>query len=210
MYPRLGTFVLIRPAHTFTRESTLAKAYDAFLHYRDLPAIDRSVEAAREGQYKDRKGTVRQWSGWSTRNGWVNRAAEHDSDLASRRRERMAKALERSQDDAVTMIRAMRARVAERIKGMDVDELAAGQIPGALKRLFELEWKALGMEDNLNLKHEGKIEVEAAADAAWMLDYLRSLPERANDKPEGEGNAKPARVPVDPPYRGSTVAGWGP
>ena len=26
-----------------------AKAYDAFLHYRDLPAIDRSVEAAREG-----------------------------------------------------------------------------------------------------------------------------------------------------------------
>ena len=148
-----------------------------------------SVEAAREGQYKDRKGTVRQWSGWSTRNGWVNRAAEHDSDLASRRRERMAKALERFQDDAVTMIRAMRARVAERIKGMDVNELAAGQVPGALTRLFELEWKALGMEDNLNLKHEGKIEVEAAADTAWLMDYLRSLPERANDKPEGEGNA---------------------
>ena len=133
---------------------------------------------------------MRQWSGWSTRNGWVNRAAEHDSDLASRRRERMAKALERSQDDAVTMIRAMRARVAERIKGMDVNELAVGQVPGALTRLFELEWKALGMEDNLNLKHEGKIEVEAAADTAWLMDYLRSLPERANDKPEGEGNAK--------------------
>ena len=117
------------------------------------------------------------------RYGWVNRAAEHDSDLASRRRERMAKALELSQDEAVTMIRAMRARVAERIKGMDVDELAVGQIPGALKRLFELEWKALGMEDNLNLKHEGKIEVEAAADAAWLMNYLRSLPERDGEAP---------------------------
>ena len=166
-----------------------AKAYDAFLHYRDLPAIDRSVLAAREGHQKDTKGTLRQWKGWSMRNGWVNRAAEHDSDLASRRRERMAKALERSQDDAVIMIRAMRARVAERIKGMDVDELAAGQIPGALKRLFELEWKALGMEDNLNLKHEGKIEVEAAADAAWMLDYLRALPERDGEAPEAESGS---------------------
>ena len=30
-----------------------AKAYAAFLHYRDLPAIDRSVAAAREGQQRD-------------------------------------------------------------------------------------------------------------------------------------------------------------
>ena len=30
-----------------------AKAYAAFLHYRDLPAIDRSVAAARERQERD-------------------------------------------------------------------------------------------------------------------------------------------------------------
>ena len=36
-----------------------AKAYDAFLHYRDLPAIDRSVAAAREGQQRDNKGTTK-------------------------------------------------------------------------------------------------------------------------------------------------------
>ena len=74
-----------------------AKAYAAFLLYRDLPAIDRSVLAAREGHQKDTKGTLRQWKGWSMRNGWVNRAAEHDSDLASRRREHTAKELEWSQ-----------------------------------------------------------------------------------------------------------------
>ena len=101
----------------------------------------------------------------------------------------MAKELEHAKDDAVTLVRAALKKVAERIRGMDAEELAAGQIPAALKTLIELEFKSLGQEDNLNLKHEGKIEVEAAADAAWMLDYLRSLPERANDKPEGEGNA---------------------
>ena len=36
-----------------------AKAYAAFLLYRDLPAIDRSVAAAREGHPNDTKGTLR-------------------------------------------------------------------------------------------------------------------------------------------------------
>ena len=85
------------------------------------------------------------------RNGWVNRAAEHDSDLASRRREHTAKEMERSQDDALILIRAALAKVAERIKGMDAKELAAGQIPSALKTLFELELKALGHEDRVAL-----------------------------------------------------------
>ena len=131
--------------------SETAKAYAAFLLYRDLPAIDRSVSAARERHQRDTKGTLRQWKGWSMRNGWVNRAAEHDSDLASRRREHTAKELERSQDDALILIRAALAKVAERIKGMDAKELAAGQIPSALKTLFELELKALGHEDRVAL-----------------------------------------------------------
>ena len=102
-----------------------AKAYAAFLLYRGLPAIDRSVSAAREGHQRDTKGTLRQWKGWSMRNDWVNRAAEHDSDLASRRRERMAQELERAQDDAVVLIKAALDKVAERIEGMDAGELAA-------------------------------------------------------------------------------------
>ena len=139
-----------------------AKAYAAFLLYRGLPAIDRSVEAAREGQYKDRKGTVRQWSGWSTRNGWVNRAAEHDSDLASRRRERMEKELDRAKDDAAVLIRAALAKVAERIQGMNAGELAAGQIPAALRTLIELELKVLGHEDRVALtgKDGGPVKTE--------------------------------------------------
>ena len=136
---------------------------ETFLLYRDLPAIDRSVAAAREGHQKDRKGTVRQWNGWSTRNGWVNRAAEHDSALASRRRERMAKEVERAQDDAAVTIRATLDKVKERIEGMDPEELSAGQIPAALRTLIELELKVLGYEDRVAVtgKDGGPVKVEA-------------------------------------------------
>ena len=142
--------------------SETAKAYAAFLLYRDLPAIDRSVAAAREGQQKDNKGTLRQWNGWSMRNDWVNRAAEHDSDLASRRRERMAQELERAQDDAAVTIRATLDKVKERIEGMDPEELAAGQIPAALRTLIELELKVLGYEDRVAVtgKDGGPVKTE--------------------------------------------------
>ena len=105
---------------------------------------------------------MRQWNGWSTRNGWVNRAAEHDSDLASRRRERMAKELECAKDAGVVLIRADLAKVAERIKGMDAEELTAGQIPAALKTLLELELKLLGHEDRVTLtgKDGGPVKTE--------------------------------------------------
>ena len=59
---------------------------------------------------------------------WVNRAAEHDSDLASRRRERMEKELDRSKDNAVLLTRAFTlSKIAERIKGMDVEDLRRGR-----------------------------------------------------------------------------------
>ena len=99
----------------------------------------------------------------------------------------MAKELERAQDDALTLVRAALAKVAERIQGLDAEELAAGQIPAALKTLIELEFKALGHEDRVALKHEGKIEVDWSADAAWVEDYVRQLRERSvdDDQPEG-------------------------
>ena len=141
-----------------------AKAYAAFLLYRDLPAIDRSIVAAVAQQRQNGgKAPVRNWETWASRYNWRNRAAEHDSDLASRRRERMAKELERAQDNAVVLTRAFNFKIAERIKGMDPEDLAAGQIPAALKTLFELEFKALGYEDRVALtgKDGGPVKVEA-------------------------------------------------
>ena len=159
-----------------------AKAYAAFLLYRDLPAIDRSVAAA-----WGRKAGGKQWERWCAAHNWVNRAAEHDSDLASRRRERMAKELDRAKDNAVTLARAALAKVAEKIQRLDVEEMQVGQIPSALKTLIELEFKALGHEDKVALKHEGKIEVDWSADAAWIEDYVRQLREQSENDGQPEG-----------------------
>ena len=74
----------------------------------------------------------------------------------------MAKELERAQDDAVALIRAALDKVKERIEGMDPKELAAGQIPAALRTLIELEFKALGYEDRVALtgKDVGPVKTE--------------------------------------------------
>ena len=134
-----------------------AKAYAAFLVYRDLPAIGRSVAAA-----WGRKKGGKQWERWCTSHDWVNRAAEHDSDFASRRRERMEKELDRAKDDAAVLIKATLAKVEERIEGMDPEELAAGQIPAALRTLVELELKVLGYEDRVAVtgKDGGPVKTE--------------------------------------------------
>ena len=140
-----------------------AKAYAAFLLYRDLPAVDRSIVAAVAQHRKlGGKASVRNWETWASRYNWRERGLTSDSDLASRRRIRRAESLERAQDDVLTLARAALAKVAERIKGMDAKELAAGQIPSALKTLFELELKALGHEDRVGLtgKDGGRVKVE--------------------------------------------------
>ena len=142
-----------------------AKAFAAFLLYRDLPAVDRSVAAA-----WGRRLGGKQWERWCTAHDWVNRAAEHDSDLASRRRERMEKELDRAKDDAAVLIRALLAKVAERIQGMDAEELAAGQIPAALRTLIELELKVLGYEDRVAVtgKDGGPVKVEAKTEHVFQ------------------------------------------
>ena len=166
-------------------ERETPKAFSAFSRYRDLPANVRSVRAAVESFRKQGgKTTERNWETWASKYDWRNRAAEHDSDLSSRRRERMAKELERSKDDAVTLVRAALDVVRKRIEGVDAEDLAVGQIPVALKVLFELLFKSLGEEEHLALRHDGKIEVRAADDAAWVLDYVRKLRDRSGD---GEG-----------------------
>ena len=122
--------------------SETAKAFHAFEHLRTLSALDRSIPAARaacRAQCSISPASVRQWHGWSTKYQWFSRATEHDSDLASRRRERMAKEMERAQDDIFTLARAALAKVAERIQGMNPEDLAVGQVPAALRTLL-LSW----------------------------------------------------------------------
>ena len=67
----------------------------------------------------------------------------------------------------MTLVRAALAKVAERIQGMDAKELAAGQIPAALRTLAELEFKSLGYEGRVSLtgKDGGPVKVDAKTTA---------------------------------------------
>ena len=112
------------------------------------------------------------WETWASRYNWRERGLASDSDLASRRRERMAKEMERAQDDMFTLARAALAKVAERIKGMNPEDLAAGQVPAALRTLFELELKALGYEDRVELtgKDGGPVKIETKTQHVFQPD----------------------------------------
>ena len=143
--------------------SETPKAFAAFGLYLNIPPLGRSVRAAVELFRKQGgKTSERNWETWASRYNWRNRAAEHDSDLASRRRERMAQELEWAQDDAFVLIQATLAKVKERIEGVDPEELSAGQIPAALRTLIELEFKVLGYEDRVVLtgKDGGPVKVD--------------------------------------------------
>ena len=139
------------------------KAFAAFCIYRDLPAIDRSVAAA-----WGRKKGGKQWERWCTSYDWVNRAAEHDSDLASRRRMRRGDALERAQDDIANMSRAALSKLLPLLQptdagGLDPYQIPLSQIPSWLRTLADLQLKSLGYEDRVALtgKDGGPVKVEA-------------------------------------------------
>ena len=71
-----------------------------------------------------------------------------------------------------TLARAALAKVAERIQGMNPEDLAAGQIPAVLRALFELELKALGHEDRVELtgKDGGPVKVETKTQHVFQPD----------------------------------------
>ena len=75
----------------------------------------------------------------------------------------MASEIERAQDDTLILVRQGLVRVAERLRSMNAGEILAGQIPGWLKVLVDLQFKALGYEERLALtgKDGGPIRVDS-------------------------------------------------
>ena len=100
------------------------RAFAAFLLYRDLPAVDRSIVAAVAQQRKNGgKAPVRNWETWSSLYNWRERSLAGDSDLASRRRIRRGEALERAQDDIANMSRAALSKLLPLLQPTDAGGL---------------------------------------------------------------------------------------
>ena len=75
------------------------------------------------------------------------------------------------------LVRSVLVKVKERIEGMDPEELAAGQIPAALRTLIELEFKALGHEDRVALtdKDGGPVKVETKTQTQHVFQPSKEL-----------------------------------
>ena len=154
------------------------KAFAAFLVYRDSDPR-RISTAARE--CRKAESLLRRWSArWD----WQSRISEFDSYLARQRLARREKRLAVVEDRAVELMDDAISRAIQRLRSMDPEEIPAGQVVRMLKDALETQLKVLGHEDAARVRVEGKVEVEATADAAWLLDYLRGLPERSGETPE--------------------------
>ncbi len=141
-----------------------AKAFHAFSHYRDLPVSSRSIDAAWAEHAREclgRQGGERRATGAFSRlsvaNDWPARAADHDDDLSRRRRERRAAELERAQDDIAAVARSQLARVAERLRDMESDELGTNVLHSWLKAASEILLRVLGGDDKRVVEVQGEV-----------------------------------------------------
>ena len=151
------------------------KAFAAFCVYREQPADERSLERACI-QSTGSKGTLRRWAEWSTKNGWVNRAAEHDSDLASRRRERRARELDKAMDDQAILSTAVLQRLGRAVNVLAADSIPVGIMSQLMRVAADIQLRALGHEATITVN--GVPALPSAIDLSLLTDdQLRNLAE---------------------------------
>ena len=148
------------------RPGESAKAFHAFSHYRDLPVSSRSIDAAWAEHAREclgRQGGERRATGafsrLSAQNDWPARAADHDDDLSRRRRARRATELERAEDDIAAVARSQLARVAERLRDMESDELSTNVLHSWLKAASEILLRVLGGDDKRVVEVQGEVDL---------------------------------------------------
>ena len=163
------------------RPDEMARAFHAFCHYRDLPSFSRSIDAAWAEHVREctrhQKGNKRATGNWVAgvqRTPWPARAAGHDDDLARRRRARRAAELEQAQDDIAEIARAGLDRIAERLRGMESDELPLNVLHSWLKVFAEVLLRGLG-DDKRGVEGQGEVD---------LLVYIRNRAEADGIDPD--------------------------
>ena len=166
-------------------------SFHAFMHYRDLPAWSRSIDAAYHEHRREclqiddkqddskteaedtRRRAPMQWMLWSGKHNWVERSARYDEYRAEERRLKRVQQLDDAQDEIVSVANLAMARVVQRLRLMTADELPSQVIDRWIKTLAEVKLRALGHEERLAVEHTGKdggpIEIAESIDMAALL-----------------------------------------
>ena len=145
------------------RDKETAKAFAAFVAYRDQPPMDRTIPAAANAT----GGSTQQFTRWSRQHDWVVRATSYDDflDLIKRDKgeslikemaDRQAEAAGKLQDVALESL----TRIAEFMKADPSRRLSENSIMQFLTQGAKMERVARGEPDSIGEHIIGPIEVE--------------------------------------------------
>lgn len=122
-----------------------AKAFSAFIAYRDLSATERSLRRAVLRQYGEfTSSRIRQFQHWSAKFKWVSRALAWDQYVDERAREDLIEQVKKARTRHVQVSQAIQAKALSRLKEMDAMELAPHILLRFLTEGIRLERLSLG------------------------------------------------------------------
>lgn len=120
-----------------------AKAFEAFATYRDMLTGERSVRKVAEKLGKSSTFVSR----WSSRFGWVERAAAWDDEQDRIARENLAPERRRMNKTHADLGNALLVKAAKGLKRLSDEELTAGDVARLVEVGSKLERLALGVKD---------------------------------------------------------------
>ena len=145
------------------RPNETAKAFAAFVAYRDQPAIKRSIRQAAE----DTEGSEQMFTRWSNRHDWVERSAAYDDFLDGYRREKNLGVLDEMADRQAEAAIRMQTIALESLtrlsEAMEINQmlrLKEGNIMQFLTQGATMERVARGEPSSITEFQDGTIEVE--------------------------------------------------
>jgi hypothetical protein len=166
-----------------------AKQFAAFCIYRDLGPGRSIALAVRRAKQRDAAGTLRRWEEWSSRFGWVERAAAYDAHLDAQDREMRAKLLAELQGRRFKFEIWNQRRIERRIARMEklIDRCETAPPTDTVKR----ERKKVGR----------RVVVTEIEEKGLKLSGYASVVKQANE------TAKQAVLGVRPPENDGAGAG---
>lgn len=127
------------------QEKESAKAYEAFAVYRDQ--AQRSIREV--GRTLGKSGTL--MSDWSAKHSWVVRATAWDLHQDRIKLDAADEAVRQMSVRHATLAQIGLQKVALRIQQMNPDEIPAGQLGSTLRHLSDVERRARGVNDRIEV-----------------------------------------------------------
>lgn len=148
------------------------KPYEAFVRYRDQ-GPQRSLRVVGESLGKSSELIER----WSRTYGWVARVGAYDLHVDQVRRQAAEAEIAKMSARYAAIAAATSSKIVERLRTLAPDELRAGDIGPLLRHSYEIESKARGVPDRLEISGSLASSNEWAQTRGAILGALSDHPE---------------------------------